>query len=182
MRQNGDEAEDLKVAHRVLDVDAGGNQARGFSGGTMCELAKWNGRPDTNWMIAKSMVDWAIDSGDLQMADAWDRHAVEQAEHCARRTRNTALAESGCFDVLYRNNLRGARMKFAEVDFDSLFPPCLAERARAARLVANDLPHWAYRNILRAQYALPLGLAYYDYERSLLDRLHEIAARRVAAK
>jgi len=93
------------------------------------------------------------------------------------RTKNTALAESACFDVLFRNNVKAARVKFDAVEFEMLFPPCLAERARAARFIANDLPHLAFRNILRAQYALPVGLAYYDYERSLLDRLHAMALK-----
>lgn len=174
---NDKDAQDLKVRHKLLELTLSAVRPCDYPD-LMSELARWRGCAETNWLIAKNMMDWAIDSGDLNMADAWDQQAMTQVEQCERITRNTALAESACFDVLFRHNMKDARCKFAEVEFQSLFPPCLAERSRAARLVANDLPHWAFRNILRAQYALPQGLAYYDYERSLLARLHALAMER----
>ena len=74
--------------------------------------------------------------------------------------------------MLFREDPRAAVHKFAKVDFDELFPPALAERAQAARLIACGLPHRAPAHILRAQYHLPLGNPYHNYERMLLDKLH----------
>jgi hypothetical protein len=74
--------------------------------------------------------------------------------------------------VVCRGDLNSARAKFACVDLDELFPPCFAHRVRAARLLAIGLPHLAPAQVIRAQYALPLGLAYYDFERMLLEKIH----------
>jgi hypothetical protein len=48
----------------------------------------------------------------------------------------------------------------------------LAYRARAAWLLANNRLAEVPAQVIRAQYALPHGLPYYDFERMLLSRLH----------
>ncbi|HEY1948166.1 MAG TPA: site-2 protease family protein [Bryobacteraceae bacterium] len=123
-------------------------------------------------MAARTMSDWALDLGDFRMADSWDREAVTHAAHCEPRLRNSALAASACLDVVFRGDMNSARAKFASVDLDELFPPCFAHRVRAARLLAIDQPHLAPAEVIRAQYALPLGLDYYDFERMLLEKIH----------
>jgi hypothetical protein len=125
-------------------------------------------------MAARRIVEWAIDSGDIATAGTWDQHALSAGEKCGGHEANRALAESACFDVLFRSDLRSARHRFAQVDFDSLFPPAFAERARAARLIACDLPQRASKHILQGQYELPSGIPYYEYERMLLGKLHDL--------
>ena len=70
VRRNGDEAEDLRVRHRLLELTLLAVRPSDYPD-VLPELAKWNGRPETNWLVAKSMVDRAIDSGDLKIAE-WE--------------------------------------------------------------------------------------------------------------
>jgi hypothetical protein len=74
--------------------------------------------------------------------------------------------------VLFRDDDAAARDKFRKVDFDALFPEYFAYRARAACLLANEQTAQVPAQVIRAQYALPRGLPYYDFERMLLCRLH----------
>jgi len=170
--QNGVDAIDMMVCHQAIELGLRGVRPQDYPEPLMLELAKFHGRPYTNLMVARRMVEWAVDCDDIKMADQWDQFALSASDQCSERLANVSLAESACFDVLFRNSMRSARRKFAETDFTSLFPPALAERAIAARLVACDLPHWAPTHILQAQYHLPLGIPYYSYERMLLEKLH----------
>jgi uncharacterized SAM-dependent methyltransferase len=58
------------------------------------------------------------------------------------------------------------------VESDALFPRCLAHRTRAAEQIALGRPHRAPAEIIRAQYALPKGIAACAFERRLLEQLH----------
>jgi hypothetical protein len=138
----------------------------------MSQVAQWKGRPEANLLVAKTLTEWALDCDDQARASVWEWRALEQSEHCDARLRNSALAASGCFDVLFRDDIAAARDKFRKVDFDALFPEYFAYRARAACLLANELTAQVPAQVIRAQYALPRGLPYYDFERMLLGRLH----------
>jgi Zn-dependent protease len=170
--QNAADAVDMMVCHQAIELGLRGIRPQDYPEPLMLELAKFNGRPYTNLMVARRMLEWAADCGDIAMAGQWDQYVLSASEKCSPRLANVCLAESACFEVIFRNDMRAARRKFAEVDFDSLFPPALAERTQASRLIACDLPHWAPTHILQAQYHLPLGIPYYNYERMLLDKLH----------
>ena len=100
---------------------------------------------------------------------------LSAGEKCGGDEANRALAESACFDLLFRGDPRSARHRFAQVDFESLFPPAFAERSKAARLIACDMPQRASKHILQGQYHLPAGIPYYEYERMLLAKLHNLA-------
>jgi hypothetical protein len=130
------------------------------------------GRPEAKLLIARTLTEWSLDSDDVTAADAWDRRALEQGERCDGRLRNSALAASGCFDVLFRGDIAAAHEKLRMVDFEALFPKHFAHRAKAAWLLANGRLAEVPAQVLRAQYALPLGLPYYDFERMLLGKLH----------
>jgi Zn-dependent protease len=177
LMQDSTEAFDLLTCHKAIALPLRGIRPADFPEPLMVRLATFSGRPYTNLMVARRMVEWAIDSGDLTLAGIWDRYALENSEKCSARERNVALAESACFDVL-TDDLPSACRKFAQLDLHTLFPPVLAERAKAARFVASGLPARAPTHILRAQYALPLGVGYYDYQRMLLGKLHDQALYR----
>jgi hypothetical protein len=173
--QNAADALDIFTCHRAIQLGLRGIRPEDYPEPLLLELACFNWRPYTNLLVARRMMEWAIDSGDLKLASAWDEHALANSKKCTARERNIALAESACFDVLFRHDRLSAGDKFAAVNFETLFPPSLAERARAARLLACESPSQAPAHILRAQYHLPLGIPYYDYERKLLSQLHAVA-------
>jgi hypothetical protein len=168
-------ADELELKVRLKQLVLSGERPQDYPRELIIRLAAFRGRPDGEALFAQALVQWSIDSGELELADAWDRRSLALAEQCAPPVKNSALASSACFDVIFRQDYESARTKFAQVDCDSLFPSCLAHRARAARLIASGRRHRAPAHILRAQYALPRGNAHYALERTLLDKLHGMA-------
>jgi hypothetical protein len=138
----------------------------------LARLAAWRGRPEAELAFAQALGRWALDSGLLELAGAWDLRALALAERCGKRQRNAALASSACFDVIYRGDLETALNKFGFVDCGALFPSCFEHRARAARQFAKGRMHRVTPEILFAQYALPPGVPAYDLDRAMLERLH----------
>jgi hypothetical protein len=176
LSRNSADALDMFCCHQAIDLALRRIRPEDYPKSLMLQFASDAGAsPYTRLMVARRMVEWATDSGDIATACDWDRRALSAAEKSGRDEANRALAESACFDVLFRGNLQSARHRFSQVDLNALFPPAMAERARAAHLIACDLSQRAGAHILRAQYHLPLGIPYYDYERMLLGKLHDLA-------
>jgi Zn-dependent protease len=175
LKRNAREAQEMQLYHQTAQLMVAGVRPRDYSESLLAQLASWRGRADTNVLIARTMVEWAVDSGDLALADSWDRQALTQSERCEARQRNSALASSACFDLLFRQDPAAARGKFSQVDFASLFPPSFSHRAKAASLLADGQPARVPAQIIRAQYALPLGINYYNFDRMLLEKLHLLA-------
>jgi Zn-dependent protease len=172
LKRDGTAARELKLYHRLTQLRLAAIRPYDYPPALMSDAAQWKGRPEANVLIARTLSEWALDSEDPALAGVWDRRAVEQSESCDPRLHNSALAASGCVDVLFREDMAAARDKFQKVDFDALFPRYFAYRARAACLLANGLTAQVPAQVILAQYALPRGLAYYDFERMLLDKLH----------
>lgn len=170
--RNGTAAQELRLYHRLTQLRLAAIRPCDYPASLMSQAAQWKGRPEANLLAARTLTEWALDSDDQVLASVWERRALEQSEHCDARLRNSALAASGCFDVLFRDDRAAAREKFRKVDFDALFPKYFAYRARAASLLANNRSEKVPAQVIRAQYALPLGRPYYDFERMLLGRLH----------
>jgi hypothetical protein len=170
--REGCEAEEIRLYHRVAQLTLEGLEPSYYPESLLRELATRRGRADFNVLSARTMTEWALDSGDLRLAEAWDRQALKQSEKCDARVRNAVLASSACFDLLFREDLEEAHRKLASVDTKALFPPSFAYRVSAARLLAEGKAADVPRQVIRAQYALPLGVPYYNFERKLLERLH----------
>ncbi len=170
---NGPEAGELEVVYLIGQLKLHAIRPADYPRPLLDRLAISRFRRSaTKVLAARTIADWALDLGDMRTADLWDREALAQAAHCHPRLRNSALAASACFDVLFREDARSARAKLEKVDLDELFPLCFAHRVRAARLLAMGLAQRAPAEIIRAQYALPMGLSYYDFERMLLEKAH----------
>ena len=171
--QNGPDASEWELVHLIVQLRLHAIRPSDYPQLLMDRLATHQPtRAGTKVLIARTLSDWALDSGDVGTADQWDREAAAHALDCEPRLRNSALAASACFDVAFRGDMKSARAKFATVNLDELFPPCFAHRVRAARLLAMELPKLAPAEIIRAQYALPRGLDYYNFERMFLEKLH----------
>jgi hypothetical protein len=172
LKRNASEAQEMRLYHQAAQLTITGVRPRDYSESLLRELAEWRGRADTNVLIARTMTEWALDCHEFALADVWDRQALAQSQHCEERLQNSVLASSACLDLLFRDDPAAARRKFAEVKFDSLFPPSFAHRAKAACLLAGEQASRVPAQIIRAQYALPLGVSYYDFDRMLLEKLH----------
>lgn len=165
-------AEEMELYISLTQLVQQGIRPRDYPDKLLARLAKWHGRPESEFVFSQALVRWAIDSEQISLADEWDLHAINLAAQCDRRIQNSAFASSACFDVVFRNDLESARIKFARVDDSSLFPKCFEHRSRAAHQIALGRLHRAPAEIIRAQYSLPRGIAAYSVERMLLDRLH----------
>jgi hypothetical protein len=172
LQRGGPAARELNLYHRLTQLRLAASRPYDYPASLLSEAALSPGRPEANLLVARTHSEWALDSDDVAAADVWDQRALEQAERCEGRLRNSALAASGCFDILFRSDAAAARDKLQKVDFDTLFPKYFAHRAKAAWLLANGRLAEVPAQVLRAQYALPLGLPYYDFERMLLGKLH----------
>ncbi len=165
-------AEEMELKLLLKQRMLAGERPQDYPRELLVRLAQWRGRPETMVGFAQAIVQWAIDSEEIETADVWDAYALKMADECGGRMQNAAWAASGCFDVIFRDDLESARNKLARVDLGALFPACFEYRARAAQQIALGRLHRAPGNIIRAQYALPLGIEYYSLERDLLARLH----------
>ena len=174
--RNAADAQDIFRCHQAIELSLRRRRPEDFPQPLLQELANFSeGRPYTHLIVARRMIEWAVDCGHFQLARDWDQAALAASACCGSHLANQALAESACLDVLLREDVRAASRKFAKVQFAELFPPSLAERARAAYFVATHQHQRAHTHILRAQYQLPLGDPYYNFERMLLDQLHHQA-------
>jgi hypothetical protein len=165
-------AEELELSVMLSQQVIQGVRPEDYPPALITRLAAWRGRPESQFAFAQALVRWALDSDESALAEAWDLHALALAADCNSRLKNLALASSACLDVIYREDLEAARIKFENVDFGGLFPACLEQRARAAHQIALGRGHGANPHIIRAQYALPRGITAYDLERKLIARLH----------
>ena len=172
LQRDGTPARELNLYHRLIQLRLAASRPYEYPAALLSQAWESPGRPEAKLLIARTLMELALDSDDVAAADGWDQRALEQGERCEGRLRNSALAASGCFDVLFRGDLAAAREKLEKVDFDALFPKYFAHRAKAAWLLANGRLAEVPAQVLRAQYALPLGLPYYDFERMLLGKLH----------
>jgi len=172
LMRNTPEAQQILLYHLIAQLEIAGLRPRDYPDRLIRTLAKASGRTDMCLVYAHTILLWAIDRGDLASAEAWERRTMELSEFSNPRLRNVTLASSACFDVLFRNDLRLARPKFSQVDFDVIAPAYLMHRLRAAeRITARQIPD-ALAHISSAQYYAPKHLPYYEFERSLLRQLH----------
>lgn len=172
---NTPEAQQILLYHLLTQLQIAGVRPRDYPEPIIRKLAEARGKPEMCLVCANAIVLWALDRGDLDSADAWDKRAMDLSDFCDLKLQNHATAASACLDVIFRNNLRAAASKFAEIQLDILSPEWLRRRATAAhRISAGNIPE-ALAEIARARYSFPNRLPYYEFESMLLGRLHRIA-------
>lgn len=172
---NTPEANEILLYHLVTQLQIAGVRPRDYPERLIHRLAEARGRTEMCFTYANAIALWAADGGDVLTADAWEKRALDLSDFCNLKLQNSALAASACFDVIFRDDVRAARGKFAEVRLGILSPPWLQYRIAAAYwLSAGNVPA-ALAEIARARYSFPNRLPYYDFERMLLIRLHRKA-------
>ncbi|MGI8958945.1 MAG: site-2 protease family protein [Bryobacteraceae bacterium] len=173
--RNSVEAQEILLYHLVTQLGFAGMRPRDYPERLIRKLAAARSRPDMSLIYAHTIIMWAIDCGDMQTANAWEQRAMEVCEKCDLRLQNLTLARSAFFDVLFRDNLAAANCKFAEVDLAVLSPRYLMHRAKAAYQLAAGNIEEALAEVHRTQFYFPKHLPYYDFERTLLGKLHRKA-------
>jgi hypothetical protein len=126
-------------------------------------------------LCADTITQWAIDSGKIATADAWDHRAMDLRCLCSAPQQQTAIAKSACFDVLFRNDVQAAKRKFADLDVRTISPPWLRHRTNAAHRIAAGQISEALAEISRARRFFAKDVPYYEFEETLLKRLEEKA-------
>jgi hypothetical protein len=173
--RNTPEAQEILLYHLITQMQMTGLRPREYPERVIREIAAAHGRPEARLLYANTIVLWAIDRGDLATADAWDRRALELSESCELRLENLTLAKSACFDVLFRKDLTAGKSKFADVEFATLTPDWFRHRAQGAQCLASGNVSGALAETCRAESLFPKRLPYYDFEKMLLEALHQLA-------
>jgi hypothetical protein len=173
--KNTAESHELLLYHLMIQFEIAGVRPGDYPDQIIRRIAKAQGRPDMCLTYANTIVLWAVDRGDLETADAWERRVMDLSEFCDLKTQNHMLAGSACFDWIIRDDRKSAKDKLAQVQIDLLSPRWFRHRVTAVGwLAAGNVPE-ALAEIARARYEFPSRLPYYDFERTLLTRLHRKA-------
>lgn len=175
------ETDGILLYHLVAQFQLKGVRPRDYPRSLIERLAAAQGRPDAMFLYAQTIASWAMDCGDLVTTAAWNQRSVELSDACDPRSRNLALANSACFDAIFGEDLESSRNKFREVEFGTLCPASFMHRAKAAYWLALGNVPEALAEVCRSEFAFPKCLPCYDFERSLLVRLHRKALTRIRA-
>lgn len=175
LRRNTPDAQEILLYHLVAQMEIAGLRPRDYPRQVIRKIAMAQGRMEARLLYANTVMLWAMDRGDAETADAWDRRAVELSDWCDLRLQNLTLARSACFDVIFRKDFAAARSKFADVEFATLTPEWFRHRVEAAHSVASGNISGALEQMCRAQFLFPKRLPYYDFEKMLLQRLYRLA-------
>ena len=169
------EASEIFLYHLLARLELEGTRPRDYPLGLIRAMAAMRGRTDAMLLYANAISLWALDSGDVVNADAWDLRAVQLSSESSETAQQSTLAKSACLDVLLRRDLTAAEAKLKAVDLDALSPGWLRHRAKAVLYLAIRDGGGALEEICRAHYHLSAGKPYHDFERMLLKRLHREA-------
>lgn len=173
--RNTAEANEILLYQLMVQLQIAGMRPRDYPERVIQRLARAGVRPEMCFVFANAILLWAIDREDLRTAAAWEKRALDASDFCDVKLQNSAQAASACFDLIFRNDVRAARGKFAEVQLTLLSPSWLRHRAAAAYLLAAGNVPSCLAEIARARYAFPNRLPYYDFERMLLTSLYRKA-------
>lgn len=166
--------QEIEISVALTQLAVEGVPPADYPGPLLLKLASWRGRPEAELTFAQALVRWAMDSDEWALAEKWDARALALSEHCPQRLQNQTLATSGCLDVLSRKDLIAARRKLSRVNAGALFPKHFEHRTRAAQRIALGRAAKGSAEIIRAQYALPRGIAACELERKVLAGLHMV--------
>lgn len=172
--RNGEEAEQIKLYQQVTRLQIEGVRPSAYPVQLISRLAITTGNYDLMLFNALTIFLWALDSGDLATADAWDRYANRLIEDHVLKLSNAVLAESACFDVLHRHNAVAAIKKLTAAN-TKLFSPWLKYRAQAVLQIAEGSYSNALASISNARASLPAPQPYLQFESAVLDRLQNRA-------
>jgi hypothetical protein len=172
--KNDNYTEQIRLYHELMRLQIAGVRPSEYPRELISHLAKAHGNYDLMLFSASSIFRWALDSGQIAIADSWDVYANGLMQLAPLRLSGMMLAESAVFDLLYRNLPGSAARKLAEVKLETL-PPWLRERAKATLQVAHGLREQAIATIAEARGILSPAVSYFQFEARLLDLIENRA-------
>jgi hypothetical protein len=172
--KNDKYAEQIRLYHEVSRLQVAGVRPSEYSADLVSRLASAHGNYDLMLSNALSIFVWALDSGQIAVANDWDVYANRLIEVAELRLSNTILAESGVFDLLYRDLPASAARKLGAVKLETV-PPGLRERAKAAIELIGGRHEQALASITAARKVLSSAISYSLFESRLLDLMENRA-------
>ncbi len=134
---NGAEAEQIRLYHLITRLQTLGVRPRSYPANLVTRMMNATGTPDLMLFTALNVYLWALDSGNLAVADLWDlRMNALVAQNPRLRLSNTALAESACFDLIYRRDCTASLNKLETIDVKALSPHLL-NRTKVLQMLAE---------------------------------------------
>ena len=172
--ENGEEAKQIKLYQRVTRLQIAGVRPRSYPCELLSQLAATTGNCDLRLFSALTIFLWALDSGDIAAADAWDRYANRLMEDHVLKLSDAVLSESACFDVLHRHNTVAAIQKLRTINAKAL-SPWLKHRGQAVLHIAEGSYANALTAVSNARMSFPAPQPYFQFESAILDRLQNRA-------
>ncbi len=173
--RDGRESNAIFLYHLVLQHQRTGLEPREFPLWLIELMASFGGRPEFMVLYAGMIASWAFDREDHASGDLWDNRALQLSARANAATQQACLANSACFDLVFRKDVAAAQRKLAQVNMDSLSSPSLQHRALATRDLAFGRIAKSLAETSAARSFLPTHLQNCGYEWSLLKRLHSAA-------
>ncbi len=173
--QDGKAANEIFLYHLVLQLQMAGLEPRHFPLWLVELMAGFQGRPDFMILYADMLATWAFDRGDFANGNAWDARALQLSARGSLASRNASLANSACFDLVFRNDRESAKNKLAAIQVETILSPTLKHRTIAARNLALGQIARTLAEVASARYFLPTKVGMGGLECFLLKRLHASA-------
>lgn len=173
--QDGKAANEIFLYHMVLQLQMAGLEPRQFPLWLVELMATFQGRPDFMILYADMLATWAFDRGDMANGNAWDARALDLSTRGSLASRNASLANSACFDLVFRNDRESAKDKLAAIQVETILSPTLKHRTIAARNLALGRVARTLAEVANARYFLPNKVGMGGLECFLLKRLHAAA-------
>ena len=175
--RNRSQAEQIKLYQQVTRLQINAVRPRDYPQQLIERLACSRGTSDLILFSAHTIYLWALDSGEIATAAAWDRYATALIEEQNLRLRNIVLCESAYFDLVHRGDSISACKKLNETNFTAL-PGSLLHRSNAVRQLAMRNYPEALMNIEKARAGLNDPRSCFAFELILLDFLERQVAMR----
>ena len=173
--RDGKAANEIFLYHLVLQLQMAGLEPRQFPRWLLELMTTFQGRPDFMILYADMLAVWAFDRGDLESGNAWDARALELSPRGSLASRNASLANSACFDLVFRQDWEAAKGKLASIRVETILSPSLKHRTIAARNLALGQIARTLAEVASARYFIPTKGGMTGLESFLLGRLHASA-------
>lgn len=172
---DGKEANEIFLYHLVLQHQKKGLEPREFPLWLIGLMATFRGRADFMVLYAGMIASWAFDRGDCASGNLWDGSALALSAHASVATKHACLANSACFDLVFRQDIAAAREKLTTIEMKTLVSPSLRHRALAARDLAFGRITRSLAEVAAARAFLPPNMQSRGFECFFLSRLHASA-------
>lgn len=173
--RDGSDANALFLYHLVLQHQRQGLEPCQFPLWLVQLMASFRGRADFMVLYAGMVASWAFERGDHRSGNVWDEQALLLSSKANAATRSACLANSACFDLVFRSDLAGAKAKLDSIQMTVITSPSLQHRVQAARDLVLGQIRRSLAEIAAARTALPPELQDGGFEWSMLRRLHASA-------